>query len=194
MRKYSVERNTNETSIYAEINIDGTGIYDINTGVGFFDHMLEQLSKHSLVDICVKAKGDLHIDAHHLVEDTGYVIGECLLNALGDKQGIERYGHSYVSMDDTLTRTVIDFCGRPYFVWNVKYPRDTLASMDVEIWREFFVALSAAAKMNLHIENLYGDNNHHIIESIFKSCAKAIKFAATLDPRNDTLPSTKGKL
>lgn len=194
MRKHSVERNTNETSIFAEINVDGTGKYDINTGVGFFDHMLEQLSKHSLMDITVKAQGDLHIDAHHLVEDTGYVIGECILNALGDKQGIERYGHSYVSMDDTLTRTVVDFCGRPYFVWNVNYPRDTLASLDIEIWREFFVALSAAAKMNIHIENLYGDNNHHIIESIYKSCAKAIKFAATKDPRNDSLPSTKGML
>ena len=155
-RKFDVTRNTNETKITGSINLDGQGIAKIDTGIGFFDHMLEQLAKHGGMDITLTAKGDLHIDAHHTVEDCGYVVGEAIREALGDKKGINRYGSAYIPMDETLSRSVVDFCGRPYLVWNVNFPRDTVGGVDIEVFREFFLAFTASAGANLHVENLYG--------------------------------------
>ena len=195
MRKSDVTRNTNETKITGSINLDGKGVAKIETGIGFFDHMLEQLAKHSGMDIEITANGDLHIDTHHTVEDTGYVVGELIANALGDKKGINRYGHSYVPMDETLSRAVVDFCGRPYLIWNVSFNTETINEMDLEVFREFFLAFATSAGANIHIENLYGLNSHHIIESCFKAVAKAVKHAKSIDPdMADVLPTTKGKL
>ncbi len=194
-RKFDVKRHTRETQIMGTVNLDGTGIAKIDTGIGFFDHMLEQLAKHGGMDIEITAKGDLHIDAHHTVEDTGYVIGQAIREALGDKKGINRYGSAYIPMDETLSRSVVDFCGRPYLVFNVNFPRDRVGNIDIEVFREFFLAFTVSAGANLHIENLYGLNNHHIIESCFKAVAKSIKNAVTVDERlKDVLPSTKGML
>ena len=195
MRTASVERNTNETQISATINLDGTGTYDVETGIGFLDHMLEQLSRHSLIDITVRAKGDLHIDGHHTTEDTGIALGLALAKALGDKKGIRRYGFSYIPMDEVLTRAAVDISGRPWLVWNVKFSRDKIGEMDTELVREFFQALAQNAGLTLHVENLYGENNHHIIESCFKALARALRAAITIDRRQaDALPTTKGKL
>ena len=195
MRIAKVNRKTKETSIEAEINLDGTGIYKIDTGIGFLNHMLEQLSKHSLVDINLKAKGDLHIDLHHTTEDSGIVIGEAIAKALGDKKGIKRYAHAYIPMDETLSRVSLDISNRPYLIWNVKLKVEKLGEMDTELFKEWFQAFSQSAGITLHIENIYGDNSHHIIESCFKGLARALRLALEKDIRvGDSLPSTKGIL
>jgi imidazoleglycerol-phosphate dehydratase len=195
MRIAKVNRKTKETSIEAEINLDGTGIYKIDTGIGFLNHMLEQLSKHSLVDINLKAKGDLHIDLHHTTEDSGIVIGEAVAKALGDKKGIKRYAHTYIPMDETLSRVSLDISNRPYLIWNVKLKVEKLGEMDTELFKEWFQAFSQSAGITLHVENIYGDNSHHIIESCFKGLARALRLALEKDSRaEDSLPSTKGIL
>jgi imidazoleglycerol-phosphate dehydratase len=195
MRIAKVNRKTKETSIEAEVNLDGEGIYKIDTGIGFLNHMLEQLSKHSLVDINLKAKGDLHIDLHHTTEDSGIVIGEAIAKALGDKKGIKRYAHAYIPMDETLSRVSLDISNRPYLVWNVKLKVEKLGEMDTELFKEWFQAFSQSAGITLHIENIYGDNSHHIIESCFKGLARALRLALEKDARvGDSLPSTKGIL
>ena len=195
MRTASIERKTKETSISVDINIDGTGKYDIQTGIGFLDHMLEQVSKHSLIDLKVKAKGDLHIDLHHTTEDTGIAIGEALLKAMGEKKGIKRYSHTLIPMDETLSRVVLDISGRPYLVWNVKLKVEKLGEMDTELFKEWFQGFAQAAGITLHIENIYGDNSHHIIESCYKGLAKALRSALEIDPRQkNSIPSTKGTI
>ena len=195
MRIAKVNRKTKETSIEAEVNLDGKGIYKIDTGIGFLNHMLEQLSKHSLVDINLIAKGDLHIDLHHTTEDSGIVIGEAIAKALGDKKGIKRYAHAYIPMDETLSRISLDISNRPYLVWNVKLKVEKLGEMDTELFKEWFQAFSQSAGITLHIENIYGDNSHHIIESCFKGLARALRLALEKDARaEDSLPSTKGIL
>jgi imidazoleglycerol-phosphate dehydratase len=195
MRIAKVNRKTKETSIEAEINLDGTGIYKIDTGIGFLNHMLEQLSKHSLVDINLKAKGDLHIDLHHTTEDSGIVIGEAIAKALGEKKGIKRYAHAYIPMDETLSRVSLDISNRPYLIWNVKLKVEKLGEMDTELFKEWFQAFSQSAGITLHVENIYGENSHHIIESCFKGLARALRLALEKDSRaGDSLPSTKGIL
>ena len=195
MRIAKVNRKTKETSIEAEVNLDGKGVYNIDTGIGFLNHMLEQLSKHSLVDINLKAKGDLHIDLHHTTEDSGIAIGEAIAKALGDKKGIKRYAHAYIPMDETLSRVSLDISNRPYLVWNVKLKVEKLGEMDTELFKEWFQAFSQSAGITLHIENIYGDNSHHIIESCFKGLARALRLALEKDARAvDSLPSTKGIL
>lgn len=195
MRIAKVNRKTKETSIEAEVNLDGKGVYKIDTGIGFLNHMLEQLSKHSLVDINLKAKGDLHIDLHHTTEDSGIVIGEAIAKALGDKKGIKRYAHAYIPMDETLSRVSLDISNRPYLVWNVKLKLEKLGEMDTELFKEWFQAFSQSAGITLHIANIYGDNSHHIIESCFKGLARALRLALEKDARaGDSLPSTKGIL
>ena len=195
MRIAKVNRKTKETSIEAEVNLDGKGVYNIDTGIGFLNHMLEQLSKHSLVDINLKAKGDLHIDLHHTTEDSGIVIGEAIAKALGDKKGIKRYAHAYIPMDETLSRVSLDISNRPYLIWNVKLKVEKLGEMDTELFKEWFQAFSQSAGITLHVENIYGDNSHHIIESCFKGLARALRLALEKDSRaGDSLPSTKGIL
>jgi imidazoleglycerol-phosphate dehydratase len=195
MRIAKVNRKTKETSIDAEVNLDGKGVYKIDTGIGFLNHMLEQLSKHSLVDINLNAKGDLHIDLHHTTEDSGIVLGEAIAKALGDKKGIKRYAHAYIPMDETLSRVSLDISNRPYLVWNVKLKVEKLGEMDTELFKEWFQAFSQSAGITLHIENIYGDNSHHIIESCFKGLARALRLALEKDARaGDSLPSTKGIL
>jgi imidazoleglycerol-phosphate dehydratase len=195
MRIAKVNRKTKETSIEAEVNLDGKGVYKIDTGIGFLNHMLEQLSKHSLVDINLKAKGDLHIDLHHTTEDSGIVLGEAIAKALGDKKGIKRYAHAYIPMDETLSRVSLDISNRPYLVWNVKLKVEKLGEMDTELFKEWFQAFSQSAGITVHIENIYGDNSHHIIESCFKGLARALRLALEKDARAvDSLPSTKGIL
>jgi len=195
MRTASIERKTKETNINVEVNIDGTGQYDIKTGIGFLDHMLEQLSKHSLIDLKVKAVGDLHIDLHHTTEDSGIAIGEGILKALGDKKGIKRYAHALIPMDETLSRISLDVSGRPYLVWNVKLKVEKLGEMDTELFKEWFQAFAQAAGITLHVENIYGDNSHHIIESCYKGLAKALRSAFEIDPRmKNSIPSTKGTI
>ena len=195
MRKASVTRKTNETAIEVKLNLDGSGTYDIKTGIGFFDHMLEQLSRHSLMDLTVRCDGDLHIDAHHSVEDTGIAIGAALKEALGDMAGITRYAHAYIPMDETLSRASIDISGRPFLVWKIAFSQTRLGEMDTELFQEFYRAFAFGAGMTLHMENLYGENNHHIAESSFKALARAIKDAVAIDARKaDSIPSTKGTL
>ena len=195
MRIAKVNRKTKETSIEAEVNLDGKGVYNIDTGIGFLNHMLEQLSKHSLIDINLNAKGDLHIDLHHTTEDSGIVLGEAIAKALGDKKGIKRYAHAYIPMDETLSRVSLDISNRPYLVWNVKLKVEKLGEMDTELFKEWFQAFSQSAGITLHIENIYGDNSHHIIESCFKGLARALRLALEKDARAiDSLPSTKGIL
>ena len=195
MRNAKVNRKTKETDISCEINIDGTGQNEISTGIGFFDHMLEIFSHHSLIDLRLKADGDTHVDFHHTVEDTAYVLAEVITHAIGEKKGINRYGFFYIPMDESLSRTVIDFCGRPEFVWKVNLGLKKIGEMDTELFHEFFKAFCNASKCNLHIENFYGDNNHHIIESCFKSFARSIKQALTVDERiKNIIPSSKGTL
>jgi imidazoleglycerol-phosphate dehydratase len=195
MRKASVERKTNETQITADLNIDGTGKYTVTTGIGFLDHMLEQLSRHSLMDLNLTAKGDLHIDYHHTTEDSGIAVGEAFAKALGDRKGIVRYGHAYIPMDETLSRVSLDISGRPYFIWKVEFTKPKLGEMDTELFREWFQAFAFAAGITLHVENLYGVNNHHIVESCYKGLARALRIATSIDPRkSDEIPSTKGTL
>ena len=194
-RQATIERSTKETRIKAVIDLDGTGAYDVTTGVGFLDHMLEQLSRHSLIDITLKAKGDLHIDFHHTTEDSGIVLGQAVAKALGDKQGITRYASAYLPMDETLTRVAVDVSGRPHLVWKVEFSRPKLGDMDTELFREWFQAFAQNAGITLHVENLYGENNHHIAESCFKGLARALRQAVELDPRQaGQVPSTKGTL
>ena len=195
MREANVERSTRETQISATVALDGTGKYDISTGIGFLDHMLEQFSRHSLIDLTVKAKGDLHIDFHHTTEDTGYAVGEALSQALGDRAGIVRYGSALIPMDETLTRVALDCSNRPYLIWKVAFSRPKLGEMDTELFQEWFKALAQAAGLTLHVENLYGENNHHIVESCYKGLARALKQAIAIDPRQaGEVPSTKGVL
>jgi imidazoleglycerol-phosphate dehydratase len=194
-RQASVERSTKETKIKASVDLDGTGAYDIATGIGFLDHMLEQLARHSLIDITLKAKGDLHIDFHHTTEDCGIVLGQAVAKALGDKQGIARYASAYLPMDETLTRVALDISGRPHFVWQVNFTAAKLGEMDTELFREFFQAFAQHGGLALHIANLYGDNNHHIAETCFKGLARALREAVAIDPRQSgRVPSTKGTL
>jgi len=195
MRTATIKRKTKETEISVELNIDGTGKYEVKTGIGFLDHMLEQLSRHSLMDLKLTAKGDLHIDYHHTTEDTGIAIGEAFAKALGERKGITRYGHAYIPMDETLTRVALDISGRPYFIWKVEFTKPKLGEMDTELFREWFQAFAFAAGATLHIENLYGVNNHHIVESCYKGLARSLRIAAAIDPRkSDEIPSTKGTL
>ncbi len=195
MRQAKVERSTSETSIEVSLNLDGTGTYDIETGIGFLDHMLEQLSRHSLMDLTVRAKGDLHIDFHHTVEDTGIAIGKAVSDALGSRAGITRYGEATIPMDETLTRVAMDLSNRPYLVWKVDFSKPKLGDMDTELFKEWFQAFAQGAGMTLHVENLYGENNHHIVESCYKACARAFRVAIEIDQRKaDAVPSTKGAL
>ncbi len=195
LRRASVERKTRETRIRASINLDGTGSHDIATGIGFLDHMLEQLSRHSLIDLALKADGDLHIDFHHTTEDSGYVVGEAVAKALGDRRGIARWGDALIPMDETLTRVALDISGRPYLVWKVAFSRPKLGEMDTELFKEWFQAFAQSAGVTLHVDNLYGENNHHIVESCYKGLARALRQAVAIDPRRaDAVPSTKGVL
>ncbi|HXC90795.1 MAG TPA: imidazoleglycerol-phosphate dehydratase HisB [Stellaceae bacterium] len=195
MRAATVERNTKETQITGRVDLDGTGAGDIATGIGFLDHMLEQLARHSLIDLQLRARGDLHIDFHHTTEDTGYVVGEAVSKALGDRAGIQRYGHAVIPMDETLTRVSLDASNRPYLVWKVGFTRPKLGEMDTELFKEWFQAFAQSAGVTLHVENLYGENNHHIVESCFKGLARALRQAVEIDPRRGGMvPSTKGVL
>ena len=195
MRTANISRNTAETKILVEINLDGTGQYDNKTGIGFFDHMLDQLSRHSLIDIKVHANGDLHIDDHHTVEDVGIALGKALNKASGEKRGINRYGSSLLAMDDALVRCALDMSGRPFLVWNVEIPNSKIGTFDTELVREFFTAFSTQAGLTLNINPLDGFNSHHIVEAIFKSVAQALRTAVETDPRKATeIPSTKGTL
>ncbi|PPR60770.1 MAG: Histidine biosynthesis bifunctional protein HisB [Alphaproteobacteria bacterium MarineAlpha4_Bin2] len=195
MRQASVERNTKETRISTTVDLDGTGSYDVSTGIGFLDHMLEQLSRHSLIDLKVRVQGDLHIDFHHTTEDTGYAVGEAISRALSDRAGIVRYGDALIPMDETLTRVALDCSNRPYLVWKVDFSRPKLGDMDTELFQEWFKAFAQSAGLTLHVETLYGENNHHIVESCYKALARALKAAIAIDPRKaDAVPSTKGVL
>jgi imidazoleglycerol-phosphate dehydratase len=194
-RTASVERTTKETSIAVSVDLDGTGAFDISTGVGFFDHMLEQLSRHSLIDMKIKANGDLHIDDHHTVEDTGIAIGQAIARALGERRGITRYASIDLAMDETLTRAALDVSGRPFLVWQVEFSAPKIGNFDTELVREFFQALAQNAGITLHVTNHYGANNHHIAETCFKAVARALRTAIEPDPRQkDAIPSTKGSL
>ena len=194
-RSARVERVTKETSITAEVNLDGEGVYNVSTGMGFLDHMLEQLSRHSLIDITLKAEGDLDVTFHHTTEDTGLAIGEAIRQALGERTGIVRYGNAVVPMDETLTRVALDLSDRPSLIWKVAFNRPKLGDMDTELFREWFQAISQAAGITLHVEVLYGENNHHMIESCFKALARSLRQAVEIDPRRaDAVPSTKGVL
>lgn len=194
-RTAKLDRQTKETSISVALDLDGKGDYDIETGIGFLDHMLEQLSRHSLVDLTLRAKGDLHIDYHHTTEDTGIVIGEAVRQALGDFKGIRRYATAIIPMDETCTRVSIDVSQRPYLIWKVNFTKPKLGDMDTELFKEWFQAFAQNAGITLHIENMYGENNHHIVESCFKGLARALREAIEIDPRAATrIPSTKGKL
>jgi imidazoleglycerol-phosphate dehydratase len=195
MRRAQITRKTAETDVTVTVALDGTGQYDNKTGVGFFDHMLDQLARHSLIDISVQATGDLHIDDHHTVEDVGIALGQALTQAWGDKRGIRRYGSCLLPMDDALLRCALDISGRPYLVWNVTLPTAQIGSFDTELLREFFQALSTHAGLTLHIDMLHGINSHHIAEAAFKSVARALRDAVAVDPRtSDAIPSTKGSL
>ena len=188
-------RQTKETKIEVAVNLDGTGDYEVSTGIGFLDHMLEQLSRHSLIDLKVSAKGDLHIDFHHTTEDTGIVIGEAVREALGDFKGLTRYGSATIPMDETCTRVSLDVSQRPYLIWKVAFTKPKLGDMDTELFKEWFQAFAQAAGITLHLEYLYGENNHHIVESCFKGLARALREAIEIDPRkSDAVPSTKGVL
>lgn len=195
MRQGTIERKTKETEIKVAVNLDGTGTYNVATGIGFLDHMLEQLSRHSLMDLDVNAKGDLHIDFHHTTEDSGIAIGEAVAKALGDRRGIVRYGSALSPMDETLTRVALDISNRPYLIWKVDFSRPKVGDMDTELFKEWFQAFAQAAGITLHVETLYGDNNHHIVESCYKGLARALRQALEIDPRkSDAVPSTKGTL
>ena len=195
MRTATIERATSETRIAITVALDGTGAYDIATGIGFFDHMLEQLSRHSLIDLHIRTQGDLHIDQHHTVEDTGLALGAALAQALGEKRGIRRYGDALSPMDETLTRVALDLSGRPWLVWKVAFDQKRLGELDTELFEHFFHSLAQAAGITLHVETLHGHNNHHIAEAAFKGVARALRTAVEMDPRKaDAIPSTKGSL
>ena len=195
MRTATISRQTKETSVEVSLNLDGTGVYAVSTGIGFLDHMLEQLSRHSLIDLDVKIAGDLHIDQHHTTEDSGIAIGEAFSQALGDRRGITRFGNAYSPMDETLTRVSIDISGRPFLVWKAAFSQPRLGEMDTELFEHWFHAFAGSAGLTLHVENLYGRNNHHIVESAFKGLARALRQAIEIDPRKaDSIPSTKGTL
>ena len=195
MRKGNIQRNTKETNISCSINLDGEGKSNISTGVGFFDHMLELLTHHSLIDLDLIVKGDTHVDFHHTVEDTAYALSEAINKSIGDKKGINRYGFFYITMDESMSRTVVDFSGRPELIWNVELGLEKIGEMDTELFKEFFKAFTNESKCNLHIENFYGDNNHHIIESCFKSFARSVRSALTIDERTkNIIPTSKGIL
>jgi imidazoleglycerol-phosphate dehydratase len=194
-RTATVKRRTKETEIKASVDLDGTGAYDVSTGVGFLDHMLEQLARHSLIDIALRAEGDLHIDQHHTTEDSGIVLGQAFAQALGDKAGITRYGSCYLPMDETLTRVALDVSGRPFLVWRVDFSRSKVGEMDTELFREWFQAFAQNAGITLHVENLYGENSHHVAETCYKALARALRQAIAIDPRQSgRVPSTKGQL
>lgn len=195
MRRASVRRQTKETEIEVEVDLDGTGHAEIATGIGFFDHMLDQIARHSLIDLTIRAKGDLHIDLHHTVEDTGLALGQALREALGDKRGIARYADVHLPMDEVLTRVALDFSGRPFLVFRTAFSHGKIGEFDTELVREFFQAVAIQAHLTLHVETLYGVNNHHIAESCFKGLARALRVAVAADPRQaDRIPSTKGSL
>lgn len=195
MRQATVKRQTKETRIEASLDLDGTGAYDVKTGIGFLDHMIEQLARHSLIDIRLRAEGDLHIDYHHTTEDSGIVLGQALSQALGGRKGIRRYGDALIPMDETLTRVALDASNRPYLIWKVGFSRDKLGEMDTELFKEWFQAFAQAGGLTLHVETLYGENNHHIVESCFKGLARALRHAVEIDPRAaEAIPSTKGQL
>lgn len=195
MRQSTLTRTTAETDVTVEINLDGTGAYDNQTGVGFFDHMLDQLARHSLIDMTIRAKGDLHIDDHHTVEDVGITLGQALAKALGDKRGIRRYGSCLLTMDDAQIRTALDLSARPYLIWNVEIPTAKIGAFDTELVREFFQAFSTHAGITLHVDMMHGINSHHIVEATFKSVARALRDAVEVDPRKSgDIPSTKGAL
>ncbi len=195
MRGAKVSRKTKETAIDLEVELDGTGRYDVSTGIGFLDHMLEQLSRHSLMDLKIRAKGDLHIDFHHTTEDTGIAIGQAVSKALGERAGIVRYGSAMIPMDETMTRVSLDASNRPYLIWKVQFSKPKLGEMDTELFKEWFQAFAQAAGLTLHVENLYGENNHHIVESCYKGLARALRQAIEIDPRQaGRVPSTKGTL
>ena len=195
MRKYSLNRKTKETNIEVNVNLDGKGQSDIKTGIGFLDHMLDQISKHSLIDLSINAKGDLHVDLHHTTEDSALALGEALNKALGERKGIKRFGQALSAMDETLSRVVVDCSNRPYLVWKVDFTISQLGEMDTELFKEWFQAFSQSSGITLHVENLYGENNHHIIESCFKGLARALREAISLDlKRTGEIPSTKGSL
>jgi imidazoleglycerol-phosphate dehydratase len=194
-RQATIKRRTKETKISATVDLDGTGAYDVATGVGFLDHMIEQLARHSLIDITLKAEGDLHIDHHHTTEDSGIVLGQAIAEALGDKAGIARYGSAYLPMDETLTRVALDVSGRPFLVWKVDFTRSKIGEMDTELFREWFQAFAQNAGITLHVENLYGENSHHIAETCYKALARALRQAVAIDARQGgRVPSTKGQL
>ena len=194
-RKAKVTRTTTETQIWAAVDLDGSGNYKIRTGIGFLDHMLEQFSKHSLIDIELEAKGDLHIDAHHTTEDTGYVIGEAIGKALGSRVGINRFAHSEIPMDESLSSVTLDVSGRPFLEWKVKMSNSRLGEMDTELFKEWFRAFAQAAGITVHVRNAYGENSHHIIESCFKALGRSLREAVEIDRRNDSaIPSTKGSI
>ena len=195
MRTAQVSRSTAETEISVSVNLDGSGTYDNQTGVGFFDHMLDQLSRHSLIDMTIRAKGDYHIDDHHTVEDTGIALGQALVQALGDKKGINRYGECHLPMDDAQVRAALDLSARPFLVWNVDLPTQKIGTFDTELVREFFQALATHGGITLHIDQIHGANSHHIAEAAFKAVARALRTAVEVDPRKaDAVPSTKGAL
>jgi len=194
-RQAGVERITRETKIRGAVNLDGTGACDVATGIGFLDHMLEQFARHSLIDLTLRAEGDLHIDFHHTTEDTGYVVGEAVAKALGDRRGIMRWGDALIPMDETLTRVALDASNRPYLIWKVAFTKPKLGEMDTELFKEWFQAFAQSAGVTLHVETLYGENNHHIVESCYKGLARSLRQAVTIDPRRaDQVPSTKGVL
>ena len=195
MRKYSINRKTKETDIKVDLDLDGNGKSKIKTGIGFLDHMIEQLAKHSMFDISIKAQGDLHIDYHHTTEDSALALGEAFTKSLGDRKGIQRFGQALSAMDETLSRVVVDCSNRPYLVWNVNLTKPKLGEMDTELFKEWFQAFAQSSGITLHIENLYGENNHHIIESCFKGLARALREAVAIDSkRKNEIPSTKGTL
>jgi imidazoleglycerol-phosphate dehydratase len=195
MRKGAITRKTKETSIEVSLDLDGSGVADVATGVGFFDHMLDQLARHSLVDITIRADGDRHVDDHHTVEDVGIALGQALMKALGDKRGLTRYADCLLPMDETLTRVALDVSGRPFLVFRTEFPTERIGAFDTELVREFFQAFAGNAGLTLHIETLYGSNSHHIAESCFKGVARALRGAIAIDPRQaERVPSTKGAL
>jgi imidazoleglycerol-phosphate dehydratase len=195
MRTGRIERKTAETAILVEVNLDGTGRYDVATGIGFLDHMIEQFSRHSLIDVTLKVDGDLHVDQHHTVEDSGIALGQALAQALGDKAGIGRYGEAHSPMDETLVRVVLDISGRPYLVWRVRFSQEKLGELDTELIDHWFHSVAQAAGLTLHVQQLYGTNNHHVAEAAFKGLARAMRAAVALDPRKGgAVPSTKGQL
>jgi imidazoleglycerol-phosphate dehydratase len=195
MRTGRIERNTKETEILVEVKLDGTGAYEVSTGIGFLDHMIEQFSRHSLIDVTLKVKGDLHVDQHHTTEDSALALGQAIAEALGDKGGIGRYGSAYSPMDETLVRVALDISGRPYFVWNLKFTQEKLGELDTELVEHWFHSIAQTLGITLHVELLYGQNNHHICEAAFKGFARAMRHAVEVDPRKGgAVPSTKGQL